>query len=157
MTFSESQVSRDTAGRFSETVGSSPEVELDPAARLFEKYEMLHSELAAKHKVMEGRTRNVYVLDDDRVVKVPTDEDGLNAIYVEASWSERYGKDGYIPIAEAKIETWKSADGTELDVLVMERVEEVYLSYKEMPDWVGSVDCAQVGYDRAGRLVAFDL
>lgn len=47
-----------------------------------------------------------------------------------------------------------------MDVLVMEKVDihgVSHLGYKDMPDWVGSVDCAQVGYDRNGRLVAYDL
>lgn len=157
MTFSEALVNRDAAGRFSEALGSAPEVAIDPVARLFEKYDMLHAELAAKYEVIEGRTRYVYLLDDNRVAKVPVDEDGLDANYREAHWSESVGKTGYIPIADASIETWTSADGTELDVLVMERVEEALLAYKDMPDWVGSVDCAQVGYDREGRLVAYDL
>jgi hypothetical protein len=157
MTFAEALVNRDEHGRFAEAVGSPPEVDIDPFSDLFVKYDALHSELAAKHEAIEGRTRTVYLLDDNRVAKVPTDEDGLNANYREALWSEKFGKTGEVPIADAAIETWTSADGTELDVLVMERVEETAVVYKDMPEWVGWVDCGQVGYDREGRLVAYDL
>lgn len=158
MAFDEAAVARDAGGRFAPVQGGAPEVSIDPAARLFEEYGSLHSELAGKYEVIEGRTRSVYLMDDGkRVVKVPVDEDGLDANYREANWSEKTGKTGFIPIADAAIETWRNADGTELDVLVMERVEEAFLPYKDQPDWVGYVDCAQVGYDSEGRLVAFDL
>lgn len=30
-------------------------------------------------------------------------------------------------------------------------------SYSALPDWVGSVDCGQVGYDKKGNLKAYDF
>lgn len=69
-------------------------------------------------------------------------------------------KDPYIPVAECRMETDYSVVTEGMDVLVMEKVDiqgVSHLGYKDMPDWVGSVDCAQVGYDRKGLLVAYDL
>lgn len=36
-------------------------------------------------------------------------------------------------------------------------IPEEAFSYATLPDWVGSVDCGQVGYDKKGRLKAFDF
>lgn len=120
---------------------------------LFGEYRKLHDTLALRYESREGGTRATFFLPTGVVVKVPFTMEGLDSNYSEASWSEKYGKDGYIPIAEAFIETW---DG--LDVLIMERVTPLLrFSYKDVPDWVGSVDCGQVGYDSEGVLVAYDL
>lgn len=40
----------------------------------------------------------------------------------------------------------------------MEKVEPLEkVDYKNLPFWVGVVDCGQVGYDKTGKLVAYDL
>lgn len=40
----------------------------------------------------------------------------------------------------------------------MEKVEPLEkVDYKNLPFWVGMVDCGQVGYDKTGKLVAYDL
>lgn len=46
-----------------------------------------------------------------------------------------------------------------IPVLFMERLNtDIWKEkrYKDFPDWVGYVDGGQVGYDRRGKLVAFD-
>lgn len=34
--------------------------------------------------------------------------------------------------------------------------EDGFLPYKNGPDWMGFVDCGQVGYNRFGQVVAYD-
>lgn len=154
MTFHD--VPRDADGRFAAKTGSSATVELmSPYAQNVEAgVELLESLGHVPAEV--GRTRHV-LMYEDRVVKVALDEEGCDANDFEASYSEQYGKDGYIPIADSKLETWTTPSGREVMVLVMERVTPFHAPYSEMPDWVMSVDCAQVGHDREGRLVAYDL
>lgn len=41
-------------------------------------------------------------------------------------------------------------------IVFMEQVTPTAESYDVLPDWVGYVDCAQVGYNRKGKLVAYD-
>ncbi|QDJ96217.1 hypothetical protein Xoosp13_30 [Xanthomonas phage Xoo-sp13] len=41
-------------------------------------------------------------------------------------------------------------------ILFMEQVKSTDEPYEVLPDWVGYVDCAQVGYNRKGKLVAYD-
>lgn len=115
------------------------------------KYGYLHESLSARYRSASGGTRATYFMRGV-VVKVPLNAYGVEANYHEADWSACHGKGGYIPIAEAFIETWGG-----LDVLIMEQVKPVSLPYSQMPDWVMSVDCAQVGYDADGVLVAYDL
>lgn len=155
--FTESAVIRDTGGRFAPQVGSSPDVVLAPSYEdnVVAGAELLESLADVPSEV--GRTRHV-LMYEDTVVKVALDEEGCDANDFEASYSEEHGKDGYIPIADSRIEVWKTPSGRQVAVLVMERVTPYFsASYSEMPDWVGYVDCAQVGHDREGRLVAYDL
>lgn len=157
MTFTENNVRRDDGGRFAPSVGSAPTVELFPSYEdnVSAGAELLESLSGVPAEV--GRTRHV-LMYEDRVVKVALDEEGCDANDFEASYSEEHGKTGYIPIADARLESWRTPSGRPVAVLVMERVTPYFgASYSEMPDWVGYVDCAQVGHDSEGRLVAFDL
>jgi hypothetical protein len=98
-----------------------------------------------------GRTRAVWVLNEHEVVKIAFNGEGLMASGNEVSASNQ--EDRYIPVASSR---WEVMDG--VDVQVMEKVKPLLgLSYKEMPDWVGYVDGAQVGYNKSGELVAYDL
>lgn len=97
-----------------------------------------------------GRTRIVHI-DAEWVYKVPTSDEGAIANWREARlWEHNASRpdDVYVRIAEC----YMLADGA----LMMRRVEPCFDSYDEMPDWVGAVDCAQVGYVD-GELVAYDL
>lgn len=105
-----------------------------------------------------GRTRAVFDRGDSYMVKVPMNGEDLMANQSEIMTYE--AKDPYIPVAECRMETDYSVVPEGMPVLVMEKVDiesASKLRYKDMPDWVGSVDCGQVGYDRKGRLVAYDL
>lgn len=94
-----------------------------------------------------GRTRTVY-LDADWVYKVPRNSEGYLANYLEARHYAKQTTATYIPIAECYL--------IENDVLKMRRAQACFDDYDSLPDWVGAVDCAQVGYVD-GRLVAYDL
>jgi hypothetical protein len=97
-----------------------------------------------------GRTRAVFDMKDGNVLKVPfTDEGELANGYEYRAGQE---EDPFIPVAT---NSWDKIDG--VDVLVMEKVRTTSAKYSELPDWVGYVDSAQVGYDKTGKLVAYDL
>jgi len=99
---------------------------------------------------MVGRTRAVFDLGDGRMMKVPFNDEGLLA-----NWQEHrvYREtDPFIPVAPCE---WDEVYGVR--VLLMEKVTPTLESYKNLPDWAGSVDGAQVGYTTDGRLVAYDL
>lgn len=53
---------------------------------------------------------------------------------------------------------WLEIDG--FVCVMQEKLVEVDWSvneYSDFPDWVGCIDCGQVGYDRRGRLKAYDF
>ena len=117
-----------------------------------DRYLAIAEELAAEYEWSAGNDRIVF-LAGESVVKLPLRADGMTANGGEAMLSEKTGKTGYIPVADCAI---IHIDG--LPVLLMEAVQPVVgMSFANLPDWVGSVDCAQVGYDKAGQLVAYDL
>lgn len=62
---------------------------------------------------------------------------------------ERYGSCG--TFAPCKLVSINGVD----NVLVMRRLEPADET-DNLPEWVMSVDCQQVGYDKKGRLMAFD-
>lgn len=97
-----------------------------------------------------GRTRAVFDTQDGNVIKIPYTDEGFMANHREVTTSNT--EDPYIPIAKCQHE---EKDG--VAVLVMEKVTPTKANYNEMPDWVMSVDCGQVGYLPDGRLVAYDL
>jgi hypothetical protein len=98
-----------------------------------------------------GRTRAVFDSQDGNVIKVPFTDEGEMA----NGYEHKAGKEEnpYIPVAANRFD---KIDG--VDILIMEKVKEYrFASYNDVPDWVGSVDSGQVGYDRNGKLVAYDL
>ena len=104
-----------------------------------------------------GRTRAVFDRGDGYVVKVPINGESFAANSREARTSE--ADNPYTPVAECYHDTVYDVDPDGVSVLVMEKLnfEGVPRSYRDLPDWVGSVDCGQVGYNRKGELVAYDL
>jgi len=124
----------------------------DPELPTRNEFKALTASLAQKHPYEVGRTRIVFHRGDN-VLKVPLTDEGLHGSSREAEWSERYGKTGYIPLADSSIEYID-----DLPVLRMERVQMIAGDqWKTLPAWTGSVDSMQVGYTAAGELVAFDL
>lgn len=102
-----------------------------------------------------GRTRIVFALDEDRIVKIPFSNEGLSASGNEAMQCEAYSKTGEgIPVADCEFVLFA---GVGIEVLVMERLRSFPARADELPGWADFVDCRQVGYNSKGELVAFDL
>lgn len=97
-----------------------------------------------------GRTRAVFDMGDGTVVKIPFNDEGAMANGYEHKAFR--AEDPYIPVAKNHYEIHD-----DVEILRMERVRIATVNYKTMPDWVMSVDGAQVGYNSKGELVAYDL
>lgn len=104
---------------------------------------------------MVGRTRAVFDRGDGYVIKVPMNGEGYAANNTEVIHASM--DDPWIPVAECWHEEDYSITPKGVPTLVMEKVEHCRLDYKELPDWVMSVDGGQVGYNKKGELVAYDL
>lgn len=103
-----------------------------------------------------GRTRAVFDRGDGYMIKVPLNGEGFMANRSESLTSE--AGDDFIPIAKCWQEDDKSIPDGEINVLIMEKVTPITtIDYKALPNWVGFVDCAQVGHTKDGKLVAYDL
>ena len=122
----------------------------DPAiTALFRRY-------VAKGRPLElGRTRCAFIYPTF-VVKFPITIEGIRDNDWEGSVSNADDDPEEIRLARTRLVLWGS-----FPIVLMERVE--WASYREIeaklghvPDWVGSVDCGQVGFSRDGRLLAFD-
>ena len=97
----------------------------------------------------EGRGRRVFLLPSGKnVIKVPLNEDGIHDNMAEA-FRFRKQRKAWFPLARCMM--WGQ-------YLIMEYIEPVYGfgDLMKQYNWVGMVDCCQVGYNRAGKLVAFD-
>ena len=97
-----------------------------------------------------GSSRIVFTDGGDVVAKVPLDDRGVYSSIREARISRETGKTGEIPVADCHLDD-------EYMVLWMERVEPWVTGMTNYPDWAWQVDGFQVGYDREGTLVAYDL
>lgn len=106
----------------------------------------------------QGRNRSVY-RRDNYVVKVPLSDYGLSDNWHEAQLFRKWGQDPdktFIPYARCRMV------GV---LLVMEYAryrgplsdETGYIPHENLPNWASYVDCQQVGYNRAGKLVAYDF
>lgn len=104
-----------------------------------------------------GRTRAVFDRGDGYVIKVPINGEGFAANSREVTTSEV--EDPYTPVADCRHDTVYDASSAGVSVLVMEKLsfEGVPRGYNNLPDWVMCVDGGQVGYNRKGELVAYDL
>lgn len=103
-----------------------------------------------------SRTRVVFNTGDGYVIKVPITEEGVQACIYEVQFSNQ--EDPYVPVAHTEF-VQEHPVASDLVVVKMEEVTPVYseLSYGTFPDWVSQVDCEQVGINRAGKLVAYDV
>jgi hypothetical protein len=102
-----------------------------------------------------GRNRGVFVMPGNYVVKIPKNGDGCTDNDWEGSISN--GEDSSeedVQYARTRLFYYKE-DNNLIPIVFMEYVE-YHCDYKNQPDWVASVDCGQVGYNKKGRLVAFD-
>lgn len=103
-----------------------------------------------------SRNRNVFLFKN-HVVKIPSSPLGMldNEWEGSVSTSPEYIDDPkWIQYPKTRLFYWKG-----IPVLFMERLEIGVVEgkgYHELPDWVMSVDGGQVGYNRQGRLLAYD-
>lgn len=109
-----------------------------------------------KH-LSSGRNRDVYFLPGKKyIVKIPRNEDGMWDNATEHDW--RHAKDAWSQTFRCNANC-RMVPGSYL--LVMEYVrpvdsDEIRAMFGEVPDWVGCVDCGQVGLNRKGELKAYD-
>jgi hypothetical protein len=101
-----------------------------------------------------GRNRLV-LFSKFAVIKVPLNDDGLCDNDWEGSivGGKAYKQSNINEIC------YPNTKYLVLDGLICVMMEKVIVSnegYDELPDWVKFIDCGQVGYDRSGRLVAYD-
>ncbi len=105
----------------------------------------------------EGRNRRVYLLSSGKnVIKVPLNDDGISDNCIEDFRFRKHRNEWY-PLARCRL-----LDYTQY-ILIMEYVAMIDYcvpgTWNEMcklHSWIMSVDSGQVGYNRAGKLVAFD-
>lgn len=105
-----------------------------------------------------GRNRIVFLFDS-YVVKIPRCSKGEGDNDWEGSVGNAPGSDTEyeVQFPRTRLAYWRK-----IPIVFMERVEEVTVTYLRdmlnfhIPDWVDSVDCAQVGFTKKCRLVAFD-
>lgn len=109
-------------------------------------------ELRKKYEVLgEGRNRIVFLKDENWVIKCPLNDDGISDNTYEEKMFLSYGKDkDIIPYAECRV-TYVN----DIPLLEMERVHPI--SPEELPEWAAWVDCAQVGKNNKGEIVAYDF
>lgn len=99
----------------------------------------------------EGRHRAAFLTPSGNfVIKVPIDEMGFVDNFREYRMWRQIDK--WMPkehLARCKLH---QSSG----ILVMEAVDLAYEYPVDGTDWIGFIDCGQVGYNRRGRLVAYD-
>lgn len=119
--------------------------------RLFKRY------LSRCEAFHSGRNRATFVFRN-HVVKLPINFGGLGDNDWEGSVSNGPDQDDRYSIQYARTRLYYVG---ELPVLFMERVTpagsvEIENRLGFEPEWVYSVDCGQVGFNKSGRLVAYD-
>ena len=114
--------------------------------------------LSRAKEVWCGRNRVVFDMGI-YVVKLPRHALGFSDNEWEGSVSNEGNDEGYVQYAKTRIFYYKGLHEFSIPVVFMERVNSDIRQgkkYKDFPDWVGSVDGGQVGYNKHGKLVAFD-
>lgn len=92
-----------------------------------------------------GRNRATFI-SKHCVIKFPLNDNGI----ADNDW------EGSVSGPELAKGRWIEIDG--FVCVIQEKLTMLEdFSYKNLPDWVGSVDGGQVGYDKKGRLKAFDF
>lgn len=112
-----------------------------------------------------SRTRVVFKTGDGYVIKVPIEQEGIDANIYESQISDGSVKSDIkmtptsifsihelpIPVRDAII-----AKAQEVTPLRYEEIELLGLHSKEGFGWLNAVDCEQVGYLPTGEIVAYD-
>lgn len=100
----------------------------------------------------EGRNRRVYLLPSGKnVIKVPLNDDGIRDNCLE-DHRFRLHRSKWYPLARCRLLDFAKY------YLIMEYTEPQYnlCELMKLHNWVGMVDCCQVGLTSKNKLVAFD-
>lgn len=106
--------------------------------------------------ILTGRHRNVFIFKN-YVIKIPRNINGLADNDWEGSISNAEDGDPEdVQFARTRMVYYKG-----IPIVFMERADwatrdEIAARLGYEPDWTGSVDCGQVGFNKQGKLVAFD-
>lgn len=113
-----------------------------------DRAEAILARLIAKYgEPICGRNRAAF-MSKHCVIKFPLNDNGICDNDWEGSCSAPY-------LAKGR---WIQIDG--FTCVIQERLTEIpadEFSYESLPDWVGSIDGGQVGYDKKNRLKAYDF
>lgn len=101
-----------------------------------------------------GRNRNTFILSDRLVVKLPKTLSGFSDNDWEGSVSNSpisFNNPNYVQYPRTRLAYWNK-----IPIVFMERITLNFDCSTTSLPWVASVDCGQVGFNRRGRLVAYD-
>lgn len=104
---------------------------------------MLGMDVSELTYIGEGRTRKVYAIDDNWVLKVPRNDEGVSANQTEYNLYMCYVKNTELAAC------FLMSNGS----LLMERVDCDAIG---KPSWADFYDCSQVGKRKNGTWVAYD-
>lgn len=93
-----------------------------------------------------GRNRAVFKLSANNVIKVPINDYGV----CDNSYEAFNKKDVEYGIPRSKAFVLSG-----IALLIMEYIQHVQLD--NPPDWSDYIDCRQIGYNKKGQLLAYDL
>lgn len=109
-------------------------------------------------EILEGRNRRVYVMRN-YVVKVPRNGCGV----ADNDWEGSVSNSAQYPQSDYQVQFARTRMFVidDVPVVLMERVEEatskqIVKRLHHEPQWTWQVDGGQVGFNKRGRLVAFD-
>lgn len=101
-----------------------------------------------------GRHRAVFDLGS-WVVKIPTCDNG----YADNDWEgsiTSQSKRRDIQYAETRMVYYRNIPIVFMEKIIDASFDEIRKRLKKVPDWVYSVDCQQVGFNKHGELKAYD-
>jgi hypothetical protein len=108
--------------------------------------------------IEQGRNRRVYVMKA-YVVKVPVNQDGI----ADNHWEGSVSNSSQYPQSDWQVQFARTrlVFQNGIPIVYMERVEEatsgaIHNRLGRVPNWIGCVDCGQVGFTKRGALVAYD-
>ena len=106
--------------------------------------------------IFEGRTRNVFNFGK-YVVKVPKNFYGVIDNEWEGCVSNSEDCDPEdVQYARTRLDYWKGVPVVFMEYVEYASDEQISKRLGYVPEWTMSVDCGQVGFNRKGRLVAYD-
>ena len=110
----------------------------------------LHKRYGKKCEAIEyGRNRATYIFKN-YVVKIPISFDG----FVDNDWEGSVKADVY---ARTRLAYYKDIPVVFMETIIYADNKTIKNILSFVPDWVYSIDCGQVGFNRKNELLAFDF